>query len=349
MPEDQVQVTEQATGAETVNNDTPSQGAEAQDKEFMAGFDEQSAEDTGKTQGEKAEEEQSAEEKEEEEGEQQQEEQTETTGKEGETVDEDFERGKALMDAENARQAEADKKKREQEEAERERRNRDAAGRRPRYPKMTPELASSFSGYADPSLFEGTIKVGDTEVNLGDYVRDNPETAIIAGAVMNNFLSDLFQAGIIMSPEAIKEKFGPTWEKGMGSTLQSLQDEIFDLKVAAGGVPNAAELINTPEWKEWFPKQKDEIKAHSRSDDPADHVKLLKRFIKESRVGGERKKADIDKAQREAKEKKDRLFSTTVRSGKGKSIGRVTDGKFVSTGDADSEFEAGFDEGGNER
>lgn len=74
--------------------------------------------------------------------------------------------------------------------------------------------------------------------------------------------------------------------------------------------PDWKDTIKSNEWKEWLPKQSDEIKLKSSSSDVSDALEVLDLFS--TREGGGKTPAEI------AKERKERLKKSTLPESKGK-------------------------------
>lgn len=314
MPEDQVEVTEQTT------TEAPDQGNDFESGVAAALLDDEDAPVTKQ--------EEESEPVEEKPG-------AEVKGEAKEETlesDEDEDRGKALLTAEKER-ADADAASKAKA-AEDERLRKQSEGQ-PRSTALSPldqETADILMSFADPKLF-GNVKAGDMDLDLQDYVKANPEVALVAGAMFNNMLSRLMAAGIIPTTDVLKEKFGDAWDSGIPGRFGSVEDRLFTTEIMSRGVPEDPEtLISEPEFKPWFEGQKDEIKALFRSNDPRDHAKALKRYVRTRTASADGERQVIVDKNNTRREKQNKVFSGMAGRGGskagGKSVGGGDDGDF---------------------
>lgn len=246
---------------------------------------------------------------------------------EGEPTEEEEElRGKSILEQQEAEEKQT---RAEQERAEAERREHEAreqAGKPPKYIPISQADADVYLQMASPELFKGqTIKIGDSEVALDEYVADNPEVTVIAGALINNFLSALVQKGLIATKDTVSQT--------ISEHMRGAEEKAFIMDIRLHGVKDPVALSKHEKFPEWYKGQKPSIQALFRSKEASDHALGWKRFQRDLKLPGAEKKAEVDAKAREVKEKKDALFGSTIRSGQPSKRSAVED-----------DYDAGFDE-----
>jgi len=333
MPDDVVETQEQETSVDTADTD------------FDAGFGEEATDEVKPTQEEEVTEEatESTEEVVEE-----KDEAAEGKAKGGEAdadkggaaeeeeADEDIRRGREMLKAEEDRTKAAETARQEKAAREDAARRSASIGSTANFLKPTQATIDGvLARYADPTLLSGKVMLNGTEVDMGDYVKDNPEIPVVAGLVAHNFLQDLVDSGVLPSGRAL--------QAAIVEVRQEMSDRFFEATLKGlvrDGDPE--EIIGTPEFKDWSQKAPREIKILFKSDDPRDHARALNRFLADTGKTRDAKKEEVHNRGRAKRDAHNKLFGAD--GGKSRASGyRESVGKGGSTpGAEEEEFDAGF-------
>uniref|UniRef100_A0A6H1ZLD0 Uncharacterized protein n=1 Tax=viral metagenome TaxID=1070528 RepID=A0A6H1ZLD0_9ZZZZ len=249
--------------------------------------------------------------------------------KEPDEEDVDEKRGQEILDHEV-------EIKREKSEAEAEQTRLDAEEAEKRGTGIAPYSVDDirvFRNVVPDSIFPDAIEVDGEEVDLKTYLDDNPEIKTISSIVAKNIIDTLLKNKYLASPDdlsALRHEI----------TNQRFMDRVTD---RTHGVQNAVEIYNSKEFKEWLPKQTDKIQALLRSNEEKDHIRIFKRYLKDSGLAkADEKIANLDKKRADKKKAVDAVYTTTVRSKK------LAIPKVVSGQSARDEALAGFNESDEE-
>jgi hypothetical protein len=308
----------EASGKEESSEKADDEKEEEEDKEKET-EEEKKSEEGAKKKEEKGEEEKKSEEetkKKEEKGE--------------EEEDEAVKRGKELLEAEKEAAKEAEEaQRRADEEAEKAKRIEEATQVVP----LDGDTAKLFTDMIPDAMIPEDLKIGDNEVELKEFLSDNPEIQIISALQTREMLQRLIDNGVLMTVSQ--------HQAALDEVRQELVDELITIRVEQA-IPEAEEIISSEAFKKWFADVKEEDRVLFRSLKASDHILGLKKFIKDTNY--EKAKEEVDKAKAKARKEKDEhdeLHSTTIRPKKTTTI-ELSDEDF---GDA---FKEAADEIGKE-
>lgn len=224
--------------------------------------------------------------------------------------DEAAKRGKAVIEEERQREEEIQKKKAEAE-------SRKSAGETPKVPELTPDDAKSLIALIPEGRVPKTITVGDVEIDVKEYLSDNPEVPLIAALQTQEVLVSLINQGKMMTAaqhrEAIRE------------IETRFSDELFGLALTVelinlgNSKVNARDIIESEEFNKWGADLKDDtVKALFRSANPRDYALGLQRFINREGVAAAKKKVE-EHDKKAAEKKRDHLdlHTSTMRGNRG--------------------------------
>ena len=221
--------------------------------------------------------------------------------------DEDEQRGKELIEQET----EAEKKAREAQEedqrrVENEQREREAKQGPVPYNQSDTDI---FHNLVPDTLFPESVNLGDLEdQNLREYIKENPEVKTIASIVSKYMIDTLINNNYIPSYKGVQDMIGQTEQR---SVDQRFTDRVLDK------IPNAIEINNSKDYKEWLPKQSEEVKALDRSGKASDKVRVLKRFMNSAGIKeAEKKIAELDEKRDKSRQNDEGIYKTTGRSNK---------------------------------
>lgn len=226
--------------------------------------------------------------------------------------DEDLKRGKAILDAEEQERA-------EKERLENERREQEQAKETPHANKLVGERFEqhhfeALKNFIPQNLFpKEPVKLSDgTELDFKTLVTDYPELPFYVSAIANNLVRQMTESGFLVSNEAAQQQLSKVHE--------TMDQRTFSMTVTHPeyGVPKAAEIADSQEFKDWYSKEKPEIQALGKSKDPWDHIRMFKRYLNKEVLGNA--KAEVEKKDEQRRKKKDNfdaVHKTTIKS-KGK-------------------------------
>ena len=281
MPDDELEVTEQTEEGDfdkVFGEDPP---AETPSEEEEPEAEEESEEEP--------EEEPEKEEPEEEESEEDPEKE-EPEAEEEEPEDEALTRGRELMEEE-------EESRRAAETAQAEDQRKETPAPQPVAPGLINALSSLVSKDILP---EGALEVNGVEVDLRDYLSDNPEVSAIVGIGFRQGMNRLIESGRIMTSDQVEE---------------TVSKAVFEATVTSQH-RDAPKIVQSDEWGKWFDEEAtDEEKALFRSKNPMDHVLGLERFKNRATVKKAREKKEArDKEAKEAHGKHKDVHKHTGRS-----------------------------------
>ena len=240
---------------------------------------------------------------------------------EEEDDDEDIKRGKEL-------QAEQDKADREQKKAEdaEKRRKADTGAYDPFTETNDAARIEFFNGVIPKNLLpdKATLKDG-TELDFEAVYKNEPEIPVMITTYVNNLVNQMIANNYLATMADIKE------------VNTGIDNRLFKRTVMNPnyGVPNADKIYQGDDFKAWFPKQPEEIKALLKSFDPYDHIRVYKRFMNQSGLDDAKEKVtSLDKKRATKKKKFDAVHKTTARR-------KAAERKTVV--DRDMEEQEGFD------
>lgn len=322
MPDDvkDTEVTEQETDTQT------------DDEGFSGGFqDEPSGQAKADSEKEPESEQESEDAKEakepEEESEEKPQEKAETQPKEEEGDEDEAEtRGKELLEAERKAEEDATKLREKIDAQKAEAASKE--GQPPPPPPFTPDLAKVFVDLVNPKNLPETIKIGETELELKDFVEANPEFTVLAGMEATNIIQRLVDQGILMTSDA--------HNAALAKAMETIDLRLFDMAVRQH-VPNPEQIWDSKDFQEYYKKAPDTIKALFRSRNPDDHVKGFKKYMGRTTERVKEKVKSVDSEAAKKKKVHDEIHSHTMRTGKAKVQSQTYP-------DTDDEFSAGFRE-----
>ena len=221
-----------------------------------------------------------------------------------EDPDEDAKRGKDLI----ADEEKAAIEKKETEEAEK-KTTQDGDVYSPRTTAKTAEQVEFFSGVIPKGFFPETVELKDgTLLDFGQTAKDQPEIPIMAAAIAHNIVEQMIESGNLMTNHDVEKIMEDMDNRFFLSTVTNTYD----------GVPKAQEIFKSSEFEAWVDKQSKEIQVLKRSNDPYDHIRLFKRYLKKEGLDDAKGKIiEIDDKRKNSKKKFDSIHKTTVKS-KGK-------------------------------
>lgn len=295
MPDDQV--VEQTDGLVT---DTEADATDAFDEEeseeTTLGLDEELSTPSEKQEEEEPEEE-SLEEEEEEEAE-----------------DEDVLRGKEIL--ESQRKSEEEKKRLEEEAQAK----TEPEEKKYTFDKYSDENLDILHGLIPPNLFPDTVKLPDgTELDYGDITGNFPALPSMIAGIANHVIRSMMETGYLVGGEQLKNEIsGTNQARDKSWFIRTVTHPVY-------GVQNAAEIVNSDDYKKWFPEQPEEIQALRNSGNPHDMVRLIKRFLGKEVLDGLAEAAGKkDEQRRNAKGQFEAVHKTTAKSS-GKPSRKVKD------------------------
>jgi hypothetical protein len=229
-----------------------------------------------------------------------------TEATETETGD-DILRGKEILEAE------------QKEKEERESREREEAAKQtdtPSRSKLSDERFEKqhlevFHNVLPKNLFpKEPVKLNDgTELDFNSLVTDYPEIPYFVAGIVNNLVRQMTEGGYLVSNDHN--------QKQIGQINEGFEKQLFVRTVTHPeyGVPKAAEIADSKKYKEWLPEQPEEIQALLRTNDPWNHIRVLKRFLNKEVLGkAEEEVSKKDKTRKAKKENFDAIHKTTIKS-----------------------------------
>jgi len=232
-------------------------------------------------------------------------------------------RGKHLLDEEKKAEEAATKLR---EEAATKKVEEEAKKAPPPIP-FSEDLAKVYLDLANTANLPKTLKLGETELELKDFVEANPEFTVLAGMEATNIIQRLVDQGTLITADGHKAD--------MAKMLETIDLRLFDMEVRRH-VSNPAEIWDSKEFQEFHEKAPDSFKALFRSKDPMDHVKGFNKYLGKATEEIKAKVKEVDAEAAKKKKTHDDIHAHTLRSGKSATPAQET---FVDT---DEEFSAGF-------
>jgi len=222
-----------------------------------------------------------------------------------EETDEDVERGKAIIEQRQKQEAE-----RQQREAEQQR-TQDPDKYDYRKESLKQEQVEVLNSVIPKNLLPtGPIKMEDgTVLNFDDLTKEYPELPIYIGAHVDNIIRQLVDSGFLVGSQK--------YQSDIKSINDGMDQRMFLRTVTHPqyGVPEAAKIAASQEFKDWFASEKPEVQALGSSKDPWDHVRLLKRFQGKAVLSEAKQKAAEKDIERQEKKKNfDAIHKTTIKT-----------------------------------
>ena len=224
-----------------------------------------------------------------------------------EEEDEDLKRGQEILDHEAKRKEEEDKFEAEQARLEAE----EAERRKPDVAPYTVDDIRVFKNVVPDAIFPDEIEVDGNNINLKEFLEDTPEVKTISAIVAKNIVDTLLKNNYIPHYSVMEQKINEAEDRLL---YKMFVDRITD---RTHGVPEAIEIVNSKEFKTWLDKQDAKIQALRRSGEEKDHIKMLKRFLKDAGLAkADEKVTNLDKKRSDKKKAVDAVYTTTARSKK---------------------------------
>lgn len=211
--------------------------------------------------------------------------------------DEDLIRGKSLLEAEQ--KAEEDRQKKEREEQD-QRQQQEQPQNQLVGERFDHQHFEALRSHIPKNLFPNEpVKLSDgTELDFKSLVTDYPELPYYVSAMANNLIRQMAASGFLVS--------GESSQKQLTNINETIDKRNFVRTVTHPeyGVPKAHEISESQEFKEWYPKQPAEIQALGKSENPWDHIRMFRRFLKQSVIDKADQANNETDANRQEKKKK---------------------------------------------
>ena len=222
-------------------------------------------------------------------------------------TDEDVDRGKEVLEAQEKADADAaaaaEAIKTEKIET---------GGYDPHNEVNNPETIEFIKGIIPKGLFPDTVTLKDgTELDFKSVLDNDPEIPVMIAAIANNIIKQMVVNKYLATHDDLK------------GVNESVDNRLFLRTITNknDGVPNARDIYQDAKFKTWFREQPKEIQALMKSPDPYDQIRVFKRYLNKSGLEVANKKVkELDDKKKAGKEKFDAIHKTTVKS-KGKPSG----------------------------
>lgn len=208
-------------------------------------------------------------------------------------------RGQQLLDEEDEAKKKAEEEKLEAEKQEIERKTKEDREKEADVEPISNDDAKFFIQDLIPkNRIPDKVTIGDVEIDLKDYLEDNPEIPLIASLIGQELLVSYNRNGTILTSNQVQ---GLLQEQA-----DDLMDEIFGLNIIVGlqnmghtGI-DVETIVVSEEFNVWGEKQNNKVKALFRSDRAGDYAKGIVKFLQDS---GKLKTETKTNAQKEKQEK----------------------------------------------
>lgn len=231
-----------------------------------------------------------------------------------EEEDEVSKTGKEVLEAE-------EKEEREQEEREaKENERREEAKRRSESEKIIPvnnEDVNFFINLIPDTRIPDKVTIGTgddaLDINLKEFIKDNPEVSIIGALQAQELLVNLSERGILPTTQQVMQL--------IQNNVEPLANDNYGLRIMVElanmghrGIDLEA-LVETKKFNAWGEKTDDKTKALFRSNNPKHYALGISKYLKEE--GIEKIKVDNKKKDEETRKKKEekiKLHKSTKKS-----------------------------------